>query len=173
MALQYIILGWAHDKIIKYTQRMKWKSQTHSAFGNFPNLEKFPGITALFLKLVEDDNLTRLQTITKKAFHVLISKRTTKHFGTVCYSKISSLGELFLFLVQMMKSFELTLFFQHTDWPLEWTTNHCQALNIWSGDLAMWQCGNVAIWQSGNLAIWQQSGSNLASIWQSGNGNLA
>ncbi len=97
---------------------------------------------------------------------MLISKRTTKNCGTICYSKISSLGKLFLFLVQMLKSFELTLFFQHTDWPLEWTTNHCQALNIWSGDLAIWQSGNLAIWQSGNLAaIWQQSGSNLA-IWE-------
>ncbi len=144
---------------------MKWKSQTHSAFGNFSNLETFPGITTLFLKLAEDDHLTGLQTITKRAFHMLISKRTTKHCGTICYSKISSLGKLFLFLVQMLKSIELTLFFQHTDWPLEWTTNHRQALNIWSGDLAMWQ--------SGNLAIWQQSGSNLEAIWQSGNGNLA
>ena len=36
----------------------------------------------------------------------------------------------FLFLVKMLKGFELTLFFQHTDWPLEWTTNHHQALNI-------------------------------------------
>jgi hypothetical protein len=59
--------------------------------------------------------LTGLQTITKKAFHMLISKRTTKHCGTICYSKISSLGKWFLFLVQMLKSFELTLFFQHTD----------------------------------------------------------
>ncbi len=48
--------------------------QTHSLFGNFSNLEKFPGITTLFLKLAEDDNLTGLQTITKKAFHMLISK---------------------------------------------------------------------------------------------------
>ncbi len=142
---------------------MKWKSQTHSAFGNFSNLEKFPRITTLFLKFAEDDNLTGLQTITKKAFHMLVSKRTTKHCGTICCSKISSLGELFLFLVQMLKSFELTLFFQHTDWPLEWNTNHCQALNIWSG--------NLAIWQSGNLAIWQQSDSNLAAIWQQ-SGNL-
>ncbi len=94
---------------------MKGKSQTHSAFGNFSNLEKFPRITTTFLKLAEDDNLTGLHTITKKAFHMLISKRTTKHCGTICHSKISSLGELFLFLVQIMKSFELTLFFQHTD----------------------------------------------------------
>jgi hypothetical protein len=36
----------------------------------------------------------------------------------------------------------------------------------------IWQSGNLAIWQSTNLAIWQ-SGSNLAAIWQSGNGNLA
>ncbi len=109
---------------------MKWKSQTHSAFGNFSNLEKKPGITTLSLKLREDDNLTGLQTITKKAFHILISKRTKKQCSTICHSKISSLGKLFLFLVQMMKNFELTLFFQHTDWPLEWTTNHHQALNI-------------------------------------------
>jgi len=93
---------------------------------------KIPGITTLFLKLAEDDNLTGLHTITKKAFHMLILERTTKHCGTICHSKISSLGELFLFLVQMLKSFELTLFFQHTDWPLEWTTNHRQALNILS-----------------------------------------
>jgi hypothetical protein len=78
-------------------------------------LEKFPGITSLFLKLAEDDNLTGLQTITKKAFHMLISKKTTNYCGTICHSKKSSLGELFLFLVQMLKSFELTLFFQHTD----------------------------------------------------------
>ncbi len=136
---------------------MKWKSQTHSAFGKFSNLYKFPGITTLFLKLAEDDNLTGLQTITKKAFHMLISKRTTNHCGTICYFKISSLSKLFLFLVQMLKSFELTLSFQHTDWQLEWTTNHRQALNIWSG--------NLVIWLSGNLAIWQQSGSNLA-IWE-------
>jgi hypothetical protein len=58
----------------------------------FLNLENFPGITTVFLKLAEDDNLTGLQAITKKAFHVLISKRTTKHCGTICYSKISSLG---------------------------------------------------------------------------------
>ncbi len=96
---------------------------------------------------------------------MLISKRTSKHCGTICYSKISSLVEIFLFLVQMLKSFELTLFFQHTDWPLEWTTNHRQALNIWSGNLAIWQSGNLAIWQSGKLAIWQQYGSNLA-IWE-------
>jgi hypothetical protein len=88
---------------------------THSAFGNFSNLEKIPGITALFFKLAEDDNLTRLQTITKKAFHILISKRRTNYCGTICHSKISSLGELSLFLVQMLKSFELTLFFQHRD----------------------------------------------------------
>ncbi len=94
---------------------MKCKSQTHSAFGKFSHLDKFPGITTLFLKLAEDDNLTGLQTITKKAFHMLISKKTTKHCGTICYSKISSLGELFLLFVQMLKSFELTLFFQHTD----------------------------------------------------------
>ncbi len=146
---------------------MKWKSQTHSAFGNFSNLRKVHGITTLFLKLAEDYNLTGLQTITKKSFHMLISKRTTKHCGTICCSKISSLGELFLFLVQMLKSFELTLFFQHTDWPLEWTTNHHQALNIWSGDLAIWQSGNLAIWQSNSnlTAIWLQSGSNLA-IWE-------
>ncbi len=144
---------------------MKWKSQTHSALGNFSNLEKFPGITTLFHKLAEDDNLTGLPTITKKAFHILISKRTTKQCGTICYSKISSLGKLFLFIVQLLKSFELTLFFEHTDWPIEWTTNHRQALNIWPG--------NLAIWQSGNPAICQQSGSNLAAIWQSGNGNLA
>ncbi len=156
MALQHIILGWAHDKITKCTWKMKCKSQTHSAFGFFSNLEKFPGITTLFLKLAEDDNLTGLQTITKKDFHMLISKRTTKHCGTICYSKISSLGKLFLFLVQMLKSFELTLFFWQSDWPLEWTTNHCQALSIWSGNLAIWQ-----------------SGSNLAAIWQSENGNLA
>jgi hypothetical protein len=117
---------------IKYTWIMKWKSQTHSAFGNFSNLEKFPGMTALFLKLAEDDILTGLQTITKKAFHMLISKRTTNYCGTICHSKISSLGDLFLFLVQMLKSFELTLFFQHTDWPLELPTNHRQALNILS-----------------------------------------
>jgi hypothetical protein len=84
-------------------------------FGNFSNLEKFPGITTLFLKLAEDDNLTGLQTITKKAFRMLILKRTTKQCGTILHSKISSLGKLFLFLVQMLKSFELTLFFQHTD----------------------------------------------------------
>ncbi len=142
---------------------MKWKSQTHSVFGHLSNLETFSGITTLFPKLAEDDNLTGLQTITKKAFHMLISKRTTKHCGIICCSKISSLGELFLFLVQMLTSFELTLLFQHTDRPLEWTTNHCQALNIWSGDLA--------IWQSGNLAIWPQSGSNMAAIWQQ-SGNL-
>jgi hypothetical protein len=69
-------------------------------------LEIFPGITTLFFKLVEDGNLIGLQTITKKAFHMLISKRTTKHCGTICHSKISSLSELFLFLVQMSKSFE-------------------------------------------------------------------
>jgi hypothetical protein len=74
---------------------------------------KNPGITALFLKLAEDDNLTGLQTITKKAFHMLISKRTTKHCGTICHSKISSLGELFLFLVQMLKRFKLTVFSAH------------------------------------------------------------
>ncbi len=96
---------------------MKWKSQTHSVFGNFSNLETFPGITTLFLKLTEDDNLTGLQTITKKAFHMLVSKRATNYCGTICHSKIWSLGELILFLVQMLKSFELTLFFQHTDWP--------------------------------------------------------
>ncbi len=111
---------------------MKWKSQTHSAFGNFSILENFSGITTLFLNLTEDDNLTGLETITKKAFHMLISKRTKKHCGTICHSKISSLGELFLSLVQMLKSFELALVFQHTDWPLEWSTNHCQALNILS-----------------------------------------
>jgi hypothetical protein len=94
---------------------MKRKSQTHSAFGIFSNLEKNPGITTLFLKLAENDNLTGLQTITKKAFHMLIAKKTTKHCSTICCSKISSLGKLFLFLVQMLKSFELTLFFQHTD----------------------------------------------------------
>jgi hypothetical protein len=66
-------------------------------------------------KLAEDDNLTGLQTITKKAFHMLISKRTTNYCGTICHSKISSLVELFLFLVQMLKKFEFTLFFQHTD----------------------------------------------------------
>jgi hypothetical protein len=93
---------------------------------------KFTGMTALFLKLAEDDNLTGLQTITKKAFHMLISKRTTNYCGTICHSKISSLGEFFLFLVQMLKSFELTLFFQYTDRPLELTTNHHQALNILS-----------------------------------------
>jgi hypothetical protein len=154
---------------------MKLKSQTHSAFGNSPKFGKFPGITTLFLKLAEDDNLTGLQTITKKAFHMLISKKTTKQCGTICYFKTSSLDELFLFLVQMLKSFELILFFQHTDWPLEWTTNHRQALNIWSGYLAIWHSGNLAIWQSGSnlAAIWQQSGSNLAEIWQSGNVNLA
>ncbi len=153
---------------------MKCKSQTHSAFGIFSNLKKYPGITTLFLKFAEDDNLTGLQTITKKAFHMLISMRTTNYCGTICCSKISSLGKLCLFLVQMLKSIELPLFFQHTDWPLEWTTNHCQALNIWSDNLAIWQSGNLAIWQSGNpAAIWQQSGSNLAAIWQSGNGNLA
>ncbi len=65
--------------------------------------------------LAEDDNLTGLQTITQKAFYMFISKRTTKHCGTICHSKISSLGELFLFLYQMLKSFELTLFFQLTD----------------------------------------------------------
>ncbi len=139
---------------------MKWKSQTHSVFGIFSNLENIPGITTLFLKLAEDDNLTGLQTITKKAFHMLVSKITTKHCSTICCSKISSLGELFLFLVQMLKSFELTLFFQHTDWPLEWTKNHRQALNIWSGNLAI----------SFNLAV-LQSGSNLAAIWQQ-SGNL-
>jgi hypothetical protein len=42
-------------------------------------LEKLPGICTLFLKIAEDDNLTALQTITKKAFHMLISNRTTKH----------------------------------------------------------------------------------------------
>ena len=31
------------------------------------------------IELAEDDNLTGLQTITKKAFHMLISNRTTKH----------------------------------------------------------------------------------------------
>jgi hypothetical protein len=82
---------------------------------NFSNLEKFPGITTLLHKLAEDDNLTGLQTIAKKAFCMLISKRTTKHCGTICCSKISSLGKLFLFLVQILKSFELALFFQHTD----------------------------------------------------------
>ena len=97
--------------IIKYTWKMKLKSQTPSAFVNFSNLEKIPGITTLFFKLAEDDNLTGLQTISKKAFHMLISKITTKHCGTICHSKISSLGKLFLFLVQMLKSFELTLFF--------------------------------------------------------------
>jgi hypothetical protein len=76
---------------------------------------KTPGITTLFLKLAEDDNLTGLQTISMKAFHMLISKRTTNYCGTICHSKISSLVELFLFLVQILKSFELTLFFQHTD----------------------------------------------------------
>ncbi len=91
---------------------MKWKSQTHSAFGNFSNLETFPGISTLFLKLIEDDNLTGLQTNIKKPFHMLISKITTKHCGTICHSKISSLGELFLVLVQILNSFELlTLFF--------------------------------------------------------------
>ncbi len=54
------------------------------------------------VSLAEDYNLTGLQTITKKAFHMPISKRITKHCGTICHSKISSLGELFLFLVQML-----------------------------------------------------------------------
>jgi hypothetical protein len=78
----------------------------------------FPGITTLFLKLAEDDTLAGLQIITKKAFHMLISKRTIKHCGTFCYSKISLLGESFLFLVQMLKSFELTLFFSTQIDPL-------------------------------------------------------
>ncbi len=99
---------------------------------NFFKLGKFPGVTTLFLKLANDDNFTGLQTITKKAFHMLISKRTTNYCGTISHPELSLLDKLFLFLVQMLKSFELTLFFQHTDWPLEWTTNHCQALNILS-----------------------------------------
>ena len=46
---------------------------------NSAHLEKLPGIRTLFLEIAEDDNLTGLQTITKKAFHILISNRTTKH----------------------------------------------------------------------------------------------
>ncbi len=125
---------------------MKWKSQTHSAFGKFSNLEKFPGITTLFLKLAEDDNLTGLQTITKKAFHMLISKRTTKHCGTICCSKISSLGKLFLFLVQMLKIFELTLFFS-----AHRLTTWMDYKPLSSFEHMIWQYGNLAIWQSGNL----------------------
>ncbi len=146
---------------------MKWKSQTHPAFGIFSNLETFPGITTLFLKLAEDDNLTGLQTITKKAFHILISKRTTKHCGTICCSKISSLGS-FYFLFKCWKVLNLLCFSAHR-------------LTIWidykplsSFKHMIWRSGNLAIWQSGNpAAIWQQSGSNLAAIWQSGNDNLA
>ncbi len=99
---------------------------------NFFKFGKITWSNYSILKLAEDDNLTGLQTITKKAFCMLFSKRTTKHCGTICHSKISSLGKLYLFLVQTLKSFELTLFFQHTDWPLECTTNHRQALNILS-----------------------------------------
>ena len=46
------------------------ESQTPSAIGNFSNLEKFPGITTLFLKLAEDANFTGLQTITKTALRL-------------------------------------------------------------------------------------------------------
>ncbi len=73
--------------------------------------KKIKGITTLFLKLAEDDNLTGLQTITKKAFHMLISKRITKHWGTICHSKISSLGELFYFLFKYWKVLTLLCFF--------------------------------------------------------------
>ena len=66
------------NKITKCDWKMKWKLQTHSAYGNLSNLEKLPGIHTLFLKIAEDDNLTGLQTIIKKAFHMLISNRTTK-----------------------------------------------------------------------------------------------
>jgi hypothetical protein len=75
---------------------------------------KFPGIATLFLKLAEDDNLTGLQTITKIAFRMLILKRTTNYCSTICHSKISSVVELFLFLVQMLKSFENLLCFFST-----------------------------------------------------------
>ncbi len=149
---------------------MKWKSQTHSANGKFSNSEKFPGITTLFLKLAEDDNLTGLQTITKKAFHMLISKRTTKHCGTICYSKISSLGKLFLFLVQMLKVLNLLCF---VSTQIDHLNGLQTIVKLWTYDLAMRQSGNLAIWQSGSnlAAIWQQSGSNLTAIWQQ-SGNL-
>ncbi len=60
----------------------------------------------------------------------------------------------FHFLFKCWKILNLLCFFQHTDWPLEWTTNH---VKLWTYD--------PVIWPSNNLAIWQQSGSNLA-IWE-------
>ena len=101
-----------------YTWKMTWKSQTHSAFGIFLNLEKFPGISTLFLKLAEDDNLTGLQTITKKAFHMLIPKRTTKHCSTICYPKISSLGIVFISCSNVEKFWTYSVFSAHrlTTW---------------------------------------------------------
>jgi hypothetical protein len=140
---------------------MKWKSQTHSAFGKFSNLEKFPGITTLFLKLAEDDKLTGLQNITKKAFHMLIPKRTTKHCGTICCSKISSLGELFLFLVQTLIFLNYSVFSAHrlTTWMDYKPLSSFEDMICWSGNLAIWQSG------SNLAAIWQQSGSNLV-IWE-------
>jgi hypothetical protein len=64
-------------------------------------LETFPGITTLFLKLAKDDNLTGQQTITKKAFHILFSKRTTNYCGTGCYAqKLSSVAQFGLDLAQ-------------------------------------------------------------------------
>ncbi len=111
MALQHTILGWAHDKIIKCTWKMKWQYQTHSAFGNFSNLEKIPGITTLFLKLAEDDNLTGLQTITMKAFHMLISKRTTNIRAQSVTPKYHHWVSRFYFLFKCWKVLNLPCFF--------------------------------------------------------------
>ncbi len=106
MALQYIILGWEHDKITKRTWKMKWKTQTHSAFGNFSNLKKIPGITTLFLKLAEDDNLTGLQTITK------LTERSTSHKSPTCI----------LYLKNFWNSLRRTSHFSHVVHALSYVT---------------------------------------------------
>jgi hypothetical protein len=72
-------------------------------------LEKNPGLTTLFLKLAEDDKLTGLQTITKKAFHMLVSKRTTNIAAQSVTPKYHHWASCFYFLLNVEKF--LTYFF--------------------------------------------------------------
>ncbi len=130
---------------------------------------KFPGITTLFLKLAEDDNLTGLQTNTKKAFHILISKRTTKHCGTICCSKYHNWASCFYFLFKCWKVLNFLCFFST---QIDHLNGLQTIVKLWTYDLSVWQSGNLAIWQSGNLAIWQ-SGSILAATMQQSGSNLA
>jgi hypothetical protein len=53
-----------------------------------------------------------------------------------------------------VKIFELNLFFQHTDWPLEWTTNHHQALNIWVPQCTLAQFGSNQLNLSPIVKLW-------------------